>query len=94
MSFPSPGDLPDPGIEPRSPTLQADALPSEWGDSYFQGYLHFIFKNFNLFFKIEIQFVYNVVLGSGVQQSDSEHIYIHTHTHTYIYIYPSPVRWV
>ena len=27
--FPSPGDLPDPGIEPRSPTLQADALTSE-----------------------------------------------------------------
>ena len=27
--FPSPGDLPDPGIEPRSPALQADALPSE-----------------------------------------------------------------
>ena len=22
-------DLPDPGMEPRSPTLQADALPSE-----------------------------------------------------------------
>ena len=29
MPFPSPGDLPNPGIEPRSPTLQADALPSE-----------------------------------------------------------------
>ena len=27
--FPSPGDLPCPGIEPRSPALQADALPSE-----------------------------------------------------------------
>ena len=27
--FPSSGDLPNPGIEPRSPTLQADALPSE-----------------------------------------------------------------
>ena len=27
--FPSPGDLPNPGIEPGSPTLQADALPSE-----------------------------------------------------------------
>ena len=26
---PSPGNLPDPGIEPRSPTLQADSLPSE-----------------------------------------------------------------
>ena len=29
MPFPSPGDLPDPGIEPRSPALQADALT--WG---------------------------------------------------------------
>ena len=27
--FPSPGDLPNPGIEPRSPTLQADSLPAE-----------------------------------------------------------------
>ena len=27
--LPSPGDLPDPGIEPRSPALRADALPSE-----------------------------------------------------------------
>ena len=29
LPFPSPGDLPNPGIEPKSPTLQADALPSE-----------------------------------------------------------------
>ena len=29
LPFPSPGDLPNPGIEPRSPTLQADSLPSE-----------------------------------------------------------------
>ena len=29
LPFPSLGDLPDPGIEPGSPTLQADALPSE-----------------------------------------------------------------
>ena len=27
--FASPGDLPTPGIEPGSPALQADALPSE-----------------------------------------------------------------
>ena len=27
--FPSPGDLPNPGIEPRSPALQADSLPAE-----------------------------------------------------------------
>ena len=29
LPFPSPGDIPDPGMEPRSPALQADALPSE-----------------------------------------------------------------
>ena len=29
LLLPSPGDLPNPGIEPRSPTLQADTLPSE-----------------------------------------------------------------
>ena len=29
LPFPSPGDLPDPGIEPRSPELLADDLPSE-----------------------------------------------------------------
>ena len=31
LPFPSPGDLPNPGIEPRSPALRADALPSEPG---------------------------------------------------------------
>ena len=29
LPFPSPGDLPNPGIDPGSPALQADALPSE-----------------------------------------------------------------
>ena len=29
LPFPSPGDLPDPGIKPESPALQADTLPSE-----------------------------------------------------------------
>ena len=29
LPFPSLGDLPDPGIKPGSPTLQADSLPSE-----------------------------------------------------------------
>ena len=27
--FPSPGDLPNPGIEPRSPALQVDSFPAE-----------------------------------------------------------------
>ena len=29
LSFPSPGDLPDPGIEPGPPALWADSLPPE-----------------------------------------------------------------
>ena len=29
LPFPSPGNLPDPGIKPRSPALQAESLPSE-----------------------------------------------------------------
>ena len=29
LPFPSPGDLPDPGVKPGSPTLEADALTSE-----------------------------------------------------------------
>ena len=29
LPFPSPGDLPNPGIKPVSPVLQADTLPSE-----------------------------------------------------------------
>ena len=29
LPFPSPGDLPNPGIEPGSPALQADSLPTE-----------------------------------------------------------------
>ena len=29
LPFPSPGDLPDSGIEPRAPALQADSLPSQ-----------------------------------------------------------------
>ena len=32
LPFPSPGDVPDPGIEPGSPALQANSLPTElWG---------------------------------------------------------------
>ena len=29
LPFPSPGHLPNPGIDPRSPALQADSLPTE-----------------------------------------------------------------
>ena len=29
LSFPTPGDLPNPGVDPGSPALQADSSPSE-----------------------------------------------------------------
>ena len=29
LTFPSPGDLPNPGFEPGSPACQADSLPAE-----------------------------------------------------------------
>ena len=43
LPFPSPGDLPDPGLKPESPTLQADALPSEPPEKafFFKGLLKF-----------------------------------------------------
>ena len=34
LPFPSPGDLPNPGLEPRSPALQADSFPSEPPDCF------------------------------------------------------------
>ena len=34
LPFPSPGDLPNPGMEPGSPALQADALSSEPPGNY------------------------------------------------------------
>ena len=40
LPFPPPGDLPDPGIEPTSPALQADSLPlSHWGRPIPAGYI-------------------------------------------------------
>ena len=41
LPFPSPGDLPDPGIKPQSPVspaLQADSLPAEPSGKLFQPY--------------------------------------------------------
>ena len=57
LSFPSPGDLPNPRIESRSPALQADSLPSElpWKLCctvllYFSRYCNVELKMFSLFF--------------------------------------------
>ena len=52
LPFPSSGDLPNPEIEPRSPALQANDLPTElWGKPY--KYLSICRYNIN----IEIKYV-------------------------------------
>ena len=35
--FPAPGYLPDPGIEPGSPALQADSLPADTREARLEG---------------------------------------------------------
>ena len=48
LPFPSPGDLPDPGIKPRSPALRAEALTSEppgkLGEGEFNTMMHSFYK--------------------------------------------------
>ena len=45
-----------------------------------------VFHFFCLYFLIEVELIYNVVLVSGVWQSDSV-IYVCTHTHTHINLF-------
>ena len=47
--FPSPGHLPNPGTEPRSPALQADSLPAEpQGKPNCKWFIQFLLKNADL----------------------------------------------
>ena len=47
--FPSPGDLPNPGIEPRSPTLQEDSLPYR---QFLIGRLHIFIRFFHILYTL------------------------------------------
>ena len=59
--FPSPGDLPDPGIKPGSPTLQADALPSEPTTSFIYIYIYiYIYINLNFIVNIFLDFLSHI----------------------------------
>ena len=40
VAIPSPGDLPNSGIKPRSPTLEADSLPAELSGKPLRIYFH------------------------------------------------------
>ena len=60
-SLSSPGDLPDPGIEPKSPAFQADALTSEPQEKAKANFIYiYIFYNFcDFVFFFNIAFVRN-----------------------------------
>ena len=60
MPLPSPGDLPDPGIEPRSSTLWADSLLSEPAGK-FEGELNQV--QFSFQFNPKHPKIYITVLG-------------------------------
>ena len=46
LSFPSPGDLPDPGIKPGYPALQTDSLPPEPPGNQLYIYIYYSFLDF------------------------------------------------
>ena len=48
LPFPSPGDLPNSGIEPGSPAVQADSLPSEPPEKYHDNGSFIRFKDLGL----------------------------------------------
>ena len=58
IPFPSPGDLPNPGIELRSPALQADSLPTETITNIY------LFHSFWWVFKLERNFmeVFHIII--------------------------------
>ena len=84
LPFPLPGDLPDPGIKPSSPELQADTLPSEPpGEPGGLG-CHFLF----LFCCLNFAFLYINIKYTQTPQRMTwsvgcTHIHTHTHTHTH-----------
>ena len=70
LPFPSPGDLPDPGIKPGSPALQADALLSEppWKKSYDQ---RGIFKSRNITLPTKVRLVEAMVFPVVMYECES-----------------------
>ena len=60
LPFPSPGDLPNPGIKPGSPALQADSLPAEPPGKPKQG-----IKSYeNNLHKLKLMFYLNILKNS------------------------------
>ena len=59
LPFPSPGDLPDPEIKLRSPTLQADSLPSEPPGK--PNYYNILYTTYSLYTIIDLSVQFSLV---------------------------------
>ena len=106
LPFPSPGNLPNPGIKPRSPALQADSLLAEpqgkhkntgvGGLSLLQQI--FLSQELNLHF-VPTKLARACVLALSLSLSLYIYIYTHTHTPTHTHthtphlLYPSLGLW-
>ena len=90
LPFPSPGDLPNPGVKPRSPALQADALPSEPPGPCCHKWKHFfLFYDWVIFhpaMKKNKYAIFHICIHTCIC------ICIHTHTHT-LHILHSVIWW-
>ena len=75
LPFPSPGDLPDPGIEPVFPALQADDLPSELrGKPKLEGLRHFKIWKQNILYHIKLKLNLNTKQDILVKKKKKEEI--------------------
>ena len=95
LTFPSPGDLPDPGIEPRSLTLGEDSLPSEPpGKPSCPTYVHFS-TNYTAFSLL----VHRALSSHGEHQGRIYLSYIFvcpvlTHSRSSIYLHWIKDKWI
>ena len=84
LPFPSPGDLPDPGIELRSAALKADSSPSQSPGNPILYYSPFILvlKSFQIFvfecFHIPNLFILLLFLRLEIPQTKIRYIFIRT----------------
>ena len=65
LPFPSPGDLPNPGIEPGSPALQADSLPTELREAQ-EIYLNYLI--FEILYDINNVFFNGQIMGTYIKK--------------------------
>ena len=90
LPFPSPGDLPDPGIEPVFPALQADDLPSElWGKPKLEGLRHFKIWKQNILYHIKLKLNLNTKQDILVKKKKEE-IYCQRES---VKLQPEPYNW-